>query len=181
MEADQTCDATSESTGAAGFAMARDVHDREDLFRDAVALSPRVQLRRRDAPPFLEVFAGFRGDCLSVYFGDDPVFHFNSAGELRRAFVDNLILKAESGQLVALQRMQSTTSSQLTRLQWDDSRFQGLLDDVDDRLCKLLADLTGGAFDVVGQFPADGDAQLRLRNWLQSRGGLRIAQSPRVG
>ena len=53
--------------------MAREIHEREDLLRDARALVPRALLRVKLAGAESEVFIGLRGKSLSLYFGDDPV------------------------------------------------------------------------------------------------------------
>ena len=84
--------------------MARDAHDREDLLRDARGLSPRVQLEVELSAGPAELFAGFRGESLSLYFGQDLAFHFNDRGELRRAFAVDELLKADGGRLVAMRR-----------------------------------------------------------------------------
>jgi hypothetical protein len=63
--------------------MAREEVDREDLLRDARTFVERISIKLpgRDAP----ILAGFhRSGGVSLYFGTDPVFHFNSRAELRR-------------------------------------------------------------------------------------------------
>ena len=87
--------------------MAREHHAREDLLHDAHALVPRILVRIADGQASVDVLAGFRGESLSLYFGDDPAYHFNAAGELRRAFVAERLVKAERGRLVTLQRRRS--------------------------------------------------------------------------
>ncbi len=61
--------------------MARKPHPREDFITDATALDQRVELRLPDhAEP---IAAGFRSDgSLSLLFGNDPVYQFNSLGQL---------------------------------------------------------------------------------------------------
>src|SRR5688572_26999220 len=69
--------------------MSRRESDREDLLREATALVERVELLvPGEGEP---VVAGFRRDgSLSVFFGPEAVYQFNSAGELRRAFAGGL-------------------------------------------------------------------------------------------
>ena len=101
--------------------MSRRVETREDLLREATALSPRAQLRVATEDQSWEVFVGFRKHlALSVYFGEDPVFHFNSFGQLRRAFVNDRLLKAEQGRLIELQSVRSDSSVVLQRRELDD-------------------------------------------------------------
>ena len=91
--------------------MARDESSREDLLREATALVERIELRitapisaahDRDD----HVVVGFRANgAASFFFGDDPVYQFNSAGQLRRAYCGGLLFKATHGRLVSLQRV----------------------------------------------------------------------------
>ena len=74
--------------------MARRESDREDLLREATALVERAELTIEgfDEP----IVVGFRRDgSASFFFGADPVYQFNTAFELRRAFVVGLLYKAE--------------------------------------------------------------------------------------
>src|SRR5688572_1167889 len=107
--------------------MARETHDREDLLRDAVALVPRVLLHTTiDGTP-CEVFAGFRGELLSLYFGGDPVYHFNAAGELRRGYVDDQLIKAERRRLIFMKRQPKENETALEVQPHDDVAEQSLV------------------------------------------------------
>jgi hypothetical protein len=160
--------------------MAREAHEREDLLRDARALVPRIMLRVELAGGMADVLAGFRGEALSLYFGDDPVFHFNARGELRRAFVDDRLIKAERGQLVILtpQRTDDRTEFQATLFGMDAQ--SSFLAEVKSRLRDLDAALSANRFVIIGQEPSDGDALNPLRRWLAERSEIRVANSPRV-
>ena len=67
--------------------MARNEADREDLMREAVALTERVELF---VPGFEELITiGFRSNgAMSIFVGQDPVYQFDPSGRLRRAFAD---------------------------------------------------------------------------------------------
>ena len=66
--------------------MARNEEDREDLMAEATALAERVELTVPQESDF--VTAGFRRTGhLSLYFGQDPAYHFDEEGRLRRAAV----------------------------------------------------------------------------------------------
>jgi hypothetical protein len=41
--------------------------------------------------------AGFRTSGSDFFFGAEPVYQFNTAGELRRAYCDDLLIKASRG------------------------------------------------------------------------------------
>lgn len=157
--------------------MARDAHRREDLLRDATALVPRVKLQLPDG---VDVFAGFRGDALSVYFGDDPVYHFNAARELRRAHVTGRLIKAELGRLAALTRRETELETEMVRADLDDAAGTALLQDAERRLTMLRDALASHAVIIVGQAPAEGDAVERLAAWLDQPLAFDAAKSPRV-
>jgi len=158
--------------------VARRTHQREDLLRDATALEPRIELVHRGR--LVKVFAGFRGDCLSLYFGENPVFHFNSRGELRRAFVDGQLLKANHGALTTLKREQSESKSILRSRPFRASEATALFADLDRRLLALSAALRDAEYETRGQVPPEGDALPRLVQWLDSRPAVAAAESPRV-
>jgi hypothetical protein len=160
--------------------VAREVHRREDLLREARALNPRVMLRVELDGQSIEVFAGFRGEALSVYFGEDPVYHFNSAGKLRRAFVGERLIKAERGRLVTLDPMRTATETALVREEASVVVERDLLRGMSRWLAGLREALAAGSFDVVGQEPADGDALPRLAAWLAEPREPAVASSPRV-
>ena len=162
--------------------MARETHEREDLLRDATALVPRIMLRlQRDDSP-CEVFVGFRKEgAVSLYFDDDPVYHFNSAGELRRAFVDDRLVKAEQGRLVAMQPRRTEQSTDLVRHELSDEEREEFCKSASDRIAWFRAELVAERYELVGQVPEDGDALSRVAEWLENLNGIRVAQSPRVG
>jgi hypothetical protein len=161
--------------------MARETHEREDLLRGAVALVPRVMLRLQLNGRSVDLFAGFRGDSLSLYFGDDPVYHFNARGELRRAFVDDRLIKAEKGQLISLARKQGAAETVLERQPRSDQSDRDFLAVLHQLLQDAAAEITAGRFEVNGQVPQDRDAAARFAAWLARHPQPTIAASPRVG
>jgi hypothetical protein len=160
--------------------MAREIHEREDLLRDAVALVPRIRLRVTINGKPCEVFAGFRGESLSLYFGGDPVYQFNAAGELRRAFVDDRLVKAERRRLVFMKRQQRANETALERQPHDAVTEQSLLAGLQHGLNQLRAAIANGQYVVVGEAPENGEALPRLGAWLDAYADVKIAASPRV-
>ena len=160
--------------------MAREEVDREDLLRDARALVRRIELtprRDNDAP----VVIGFRENgAASFYFGTNPSFHFNTLGELRRAYVDDRLLKAERGRLVSLRRLRTAGEVQLLRTELDDEQIAGFLQTVQLRLNGLRDGIASQSCRLVGQVPQDGDVLVDVRAWLDEQQDvpLVIAQSP---
>jgi hypothetical protein len=160
--------------------MARVTHDREDLLLEATALVPRVMLVVDIQGRPCEVFAGFRGDSVSFYFGASPVYHFNGAGELRRAFVDDCLIKAESGWLVASTRERSHDKVSLASRPLTAEESSSFETGLEDRFTTLSSSLTEGSFQLIGQVPHDSDAVSKLKDWLANWQGLRIADVPNV-
>jgi len=94
--------------------MARSESDREDLLAEATAMPRRAEF----AIPFQAkpIVAGFRSTGeLSIYFGSDPVFHFDAVGRLRRAFCDNDLYRSQGSTLARLVRHRTPTETQLQR------------------------------------------------------------------
>ncbi|MBL9164186.1 MAG: hypothetical protein JNL18_15765 [Planctomycetaceae bacterium] len=160
--------------------MTRNAHDREDLLRDARGLSPRMQLEITSPPGPRELFAGFRGESLSLYFGQALVFHFNGRGQLRRAFVADLLLKADDGRLAAMRRERTHDETRLVCQSLTEVQERTLLADLEHRLLELDEAIAAGEYRLVGEVPADGGAMSRLEAWLNSRGRIELADSPHV-
>ncbi len=160
--------------------MARQESDREDLLAEAKALVERAGLRIAGRDD--DVVVGFRRDSsASFYFGADRVYHFNSQAQLRRAFVDGLLFKADKGQLVSLRRERHERVVELVRRVLDPAATQSFLADVRRHLEALGDALAAGSFNVVGQIPEQADIVGRVRRWLHAlAAGLEIARSPRA-
>jgi hypothetical protein len=162
--------------------MAREESDREDLLREATALVRRIELRTPDEPEPLT--AGFRRDgSLSLFFGADPVFQFNTAGELRRAYRSGKLLKAERGRLVELTRVRTAAETQLQREDLDGPTTAALLAEMRGRIGRLFTALSEDRYEIVGQVPAEADVIGSLRDELGKHAtrDARIALTPRVG
>ena len=160
--------------------MAREEHDREDLLAEATALVERAELRV--AGEAESVIAGFRRDgSASIYFGADLAYHVNSADELRRAFRQGLLYKAERGKLVALERRWVPGKVQLLRRELSDVETQAFLNEAVERLTRLHSILSGGDWQLLGQVPKSADVVARIRRWLEGlRLPLPLAATPRA-
>jgi hypothetical protein len=160
--------------------MAREEHPREDLLAEAKTLVERVSLELNgSAAP---VFVGFRRDHgASFYFGSEPVYQFTSNGSLRRAFVDDLLYKADRGRLVALTRRRTPEEVQLISHTLDGAAAKSLLDEMQSRLDGLHHALAKNHFRILGQVPAEADLVRRIRCWLDEFvGRIEIAPAPRA-
>lgn len=160
--------------------MARNESDREDLLREATALIERVELKTAG---FEEpIVCGFRRDgSASFYFGAEPVYQFNTANQLRRAFVGGRLLKAERGLLVALSRERTERDVALVRHELTENEVQMLISDLRSNLHRLQAALEADAYTLNGQVPADARVSARVLAWLKNAPPvLEIAAAPNV-
>jgi hypothetical protein len=166
--------------------MARDESAREDLLREATALVERIELSVAGAGDGNEesqckVVIGFRANgSMSVFFGDDLAYQFNAAGELRRAYCEGQLFKADRGRLVSLDRQRQQGVVQLLSRDLSDAEQTSFVNTMQDCLRRLSDGLEHGAYSVAGQFPAESDVLSRVRRWLTTHDGLPIAATPRV-
>lgn len=158
--------------------MAQHEHDREDLLRDAVAMVDRIAWQSADQG---EVFFGRRKNgAVSIYFDQDPVYHFTSDRQLRRAFATGRLLKAEGGRLIEMHRQRPPGEVVLASRELDDQATAAFMREMDDRLRWLLTNLGNRQLPVVGQVTTRADFETECRDWLQATVGteVRIAESP---
>ena len=160
--------------------MARQESDREDLLREATALVERVELRLPDEQE--SVVAGFRRDgAASFFFGQSPVYQFNSHCELRRAFVDGLLYKTDNGRLVEMRRERTATAVELRSRQLLPKETAKFLLKAQDCLRRLRDALLDGTAEVVGQVPGDQDVAGRVASWLEHLpAGIVLAKTSRL-
>jgi len=161
--------------------MARQESDREDLLREATALVQRVELAVAgyDHP----LVCGFRRDgSVSLFCGGEPVYQFNTASQLRRAFVAGRIHKAERGRLIAYSRERSATQVSLVRDELSEDESVTVLTIMQGHLSRLREALSGGSFVIQGEVPSGGDVAGRMLRWLEALpGAIEIAPQPHVG
>ncbi len=158
--------------------MARQEQVREDLLAEATALVERVELALPGYPE--PVVAGFRAsDCASLFFGSDPVYQFNSQRQLRRAFVDGMLYKADGGRLISLARTRSAGRLELVRGQLDDAAQARILGAMAAHLAAMRGALESGDARIRRQVPEDANVIVRLRHWFAGLGeSAEVAASP---
>jgi hypothetical protein len=127
-----------------------------------------------------EVFVGFRDDALSIYFDASPVYHFNATAQLRRAFIDDCLIKADAGQLVGSLRERSPAEVTLVSTLFSAEDTDQFVAELESRLSQLRENLEQGTFEVVGQVPPAGDAVSRVLAWLVNWRGTRIAAGANI-
>lgn len=159
--------------------MARQESDREDLLREATALVERIELAPPGASEADHIVAGFRREgALSIYFGADPTYHFNPAGDLRRAYIDGLLYKAQDEHLVSLERVRTNEEVQLVSRQLSGDQQHSILDVMSHRLSELARQIEKGELTIVGQVPNDADVLGRVARWLKSHDQITVAARP---
>ena len=164
--------------------MARNETEREDFLREAVGLEPRGELRCEGLPELLTV--GYRtGGALSVYFGQDPVYQFDGAGRLRRAFVEGLLFRSERGTLARLRRERTEDAVLLVRHDLESGELAEFRERMLQLLGKLHRTLELNAYEVVRSMPDGPDAPdwrgLLLPNLLLIAGADPWMAGPIVG
>jgi hypothetical protein len=145
--------------------MARQEHEREDLFAEATALVQRVELTMPgEAEPI--VIGARRDGCLSLYFDADHAYHFNTRYELRRAYLNGRLIKAEGGRLIALTRQRAEGEVQLVPEVWSPGECATLVTEVSARIATLRAGILANQCAVLRQAPAEWRALETLAEWL---------------
>ena len=159
--------------------MARHESDREDILGEATALVVRAEF---SVPGEREpVVVGIRrGGEASVYFGGDLVYHFNSAGELRRAYVGGLLYKADRGRLVELKRERTEDAVVLLSSELASPESEAMLAEARRRIGAVGSALAAGTAAVLREVP-EGSAGTRVKTWLDYLPPRLVAAStPRV-
>jgi hypothetical protein len=161
--------------------MARTQSDREDLLREATALVERAELVVAGWDE--SVVVGFRRDgCASVFFGAERVYQFNTAGQLRRAYVDGLLYKAEQGRLVALRRERGAEVVSLVRSEPTADETAEIISAMQSHLARFRDAIRQRTFTIAGQIPSDSDVVRRTSDWLAALPvKMAIAQVPNAG
>ena len=160
--------------------MARQESDREDIMREATALVERAELRIRGRDDTI-IFGLRREGAASIFFGPDPVFHFNSQGELRRAYVSGDLIKAEMGSAVRLRRVRTADELQLQRIVLSPEECRSLLETLKSQIGGLRQALDTSDLELVAAHPTNVDMLNRLRTWLVSLPeAIRLADRPNV-
>lgn len=136
--------------------MARNEADREDLIREAVALTERVELF---VPGFEELITiGFRSNgAMSIFVGQDPVYQFDPSGRLRRAFVGGFLFRSQHSGLARLERVRTESEVQLLRYDLPPLECSAFQQAMKDTLSRILSQLQGRTVQVERCVPETAD------------------------
>ena len=151
--------------------------DREDLLKEATGLVDRVELKL-DA--FEEsIVIGFRASGgLSIYFGPDPVYHFNPLLKLRKIFLDGQRYKAAQGNLIRLIQDPDAPNVKFSLHELSATETADILVRMNHLLKTLRSHLEQDRFTLLGQVPENTNSIDRLRMLLPELLLGRIAVAP---
>jgi hypothetical protein len=148
--------------------VARNPEHREDLMRDATALVERAEVVWHPEQPPLILGRRATG-ATSLYFGEEPVYHFTSEGRVRRAHVDGLLYKAAAGELVEIRPVRVPGEVQLRSRVLSPQEQAEFLKNLADRLQQLLARFDSGDCKVIAEIPADEPVVAPLVEWIRQQ------------
>ncbi len=164
-----------------GKLMARVPEEREELLREARALVVRAEM---EVDGFDEpVVVGFRrSGAASFYFGQDVVYQFNTADELRRAYLDGEMYKTEQRRLIRLNPRRTSESLELVRHESTPMETTEFLSAAAARIRQLQSALCENRYRLIGQVPRDQDVPMQIRHWLANLpANIALAETPKVG
>lgn len=90
-------------------------------------------------------FAGFKHGAFSLYFGDEPIFHFDRDGRWQRAFIENLhFLKGLDGSVHRIERRRDGGNMILRRTRLAPDEVDALDERIREVALNLREDLDEG-------------------------------------
>jgi len=146
--------------------MSRQSAHREDLMAEVITLTPRVALH---IPEFTDVIvAGRRTDGRwSIFFGGDPVYHFDDRGRLRRAFVADRLYRSQGTTLARLTREESAEQTVLLRHDLNSAELLEFQHRVISELRRLLIAISENRTTIEQAEPPEIDFRPELASLIQ--------------
>jgi len=137
--------------------MARQESDRDDLFAELAALSPRLELQIPGGPE--AVCAGRRESTggWSLFFGPDRVYHFDGEGRLRRAYVEGFLYRSEGTTLSRLRRQRSAGETTLLRHDLNATELATFLNGMRSTIRRFLDEIRANRVAVGRVVPESPD------------------------
>ncbi|MFO1021660.1 MAG: hypothetical protein U0903_13330 [Planctomycetales bacterium] len=136
--------------------MARHEADREDLLEEARALVPRVEILSPEwSMPI--VLGRRRDDFLSLYLGQDRVYHFDAEGGLRRAYVDGFLYRSAGSTLTRIRRTRTEEETTLLTQDLTSEELSDFLIGMRSDVQRLSSSLEKQDYEVLRQVPESGD------------------------
>ncbi len=141
--------------------MTRIESERDDLFAETTAFVRRAEFVV-DGNDEAIVFGERRDGAWSIYFGSDPVFHFDGGGRLKRAFVEGKLYRTQGDTLAVLTRQRNAQETILMRRDLPENEREQFLAAVRARLAALLTACDRGDLTILRSAPADDEPRHRL-------------------
>lgn len=147
--------------------------------REATALRERAEF---DVPGESEsVVAGYRANnSLSLYFGQDPCYHFDAERRLRRAYIEGELYRTQGTTLARLHRDRSNRTVELRRHDLSRDELVRLVVQVEQRLTRLLASFEASTAHCIQEIPAGGQIASRLTGDLRGLTSLPLILAPAI-
>ncbi len=134
--------------------MARNEANREDLIREAVALTERAEFRINGSIELVTI--GFRTTrAMSVFIGQDPVYQFDPEGRVRRAFVDGFLFRSQHTTLARMVRERTETQTLLVRTDLNESELADFRSRMLSVLQSLQQSIMNGSAVISRSVPSD--------------------------
>lgn len=147
--------------------MARTEADREDLFAELRTFPLRVEWQRLEGEAV--VTGGLRGDgTVAIYFGGDPVYRFDGAGRLRRAWVDGALYRTQGTTLARLVRERTPTETVLIRTDLSPEDLAAFLTAMSRRIEAFVRGVREGEYQVRRCVPSEPEAAPAILDALES-------------
>lgn len=147
--------------------MARHESDRENLFAEATAFIQRAELTVGGHAE--RIVCGHKADgAWSIYFGGDPVYHFDRRGRLKRAFANGKLLRTQGDTLAELTRERTDDATVLRRRDLQSLDCDRFLAALQARFARLLSAIETGDVKVLRRQPADFDVFQEMATLLKA-------------
>ena len=146
--------------------------DREDLMADAVNLRERIELQVTGSDHPVTIGCNDLGHW-SFYFGAEPMYRFDSAGQLRRAIREGKLYRTQGTTLAVMVRVRTEQETQLQRRDLGPIEVEAFLALVGGQMQHLAVEFAAGRCQMLREVSASADFKDRLTAILN-----RLAHSP---
>jgi hypothetical protein len=147
--------------------MAKNEADREDLIREAAALTERAELQSVSFSEIITV--GYRTTgAFSVFIGQDPVYQFDPDYRLRRAYENGFLFRSHETTLARMIRQRTEVQTLLIRSDLLPEELAAFRSKMLNQLQTLLSDLDTGQTSIIRIVPDGLDIIPRLQTTLQN-------------
>ena len=135
--------------------------DREDLLAEAVNLRERIELRVPGSDHPVTIGCNDSGHW-SYYFGAEPMYRFDAAGQLRRAVRDGKLYSTQGGTLAELTRVRLEQEIELRRRDLSPGDVEAFLSQAGTLFRHLFEQFTTGRCEILREAGTAPDFIARL-------------------